>query len=112
MLLAFGYQVITDRDGVEGTPQAVLELLADHLATDIDAARTTVFAQSAVPSLNQLPLPFLALVTVAELARNPTVKAEAQAAGDRAPSELLLTLPVHQAAGILFCGANLVGWAR
>jgi tryptophanyl-tRNA synthetase len=61
-----------------------------------------------VPALNQLLLPFLSLVTVAELQRNPTVEAEAAATGGRGMSGLLLTYPVHQAADILFCGADLV----
>jgi tryptophanyl-tRNA synthetase len=112
LLLVADYQVITDRDSVDGIPQAVLDLLADHLATGIDPARTTVFAHSAVPALNPLVLPFLGLVSVAELQRNPTVKAETEAAGDRAMSGLMLTYPVHQAADILFCGANLVPVGR
>jgi tryptophanyl-tRNA synthetase len=112
LLLVADYQVITDRDGVDGIPQAVLELLTDYLAAGIDPDRTTVFAHSAVPALNQLLLPFLGLVSVAELQRNPTVKAEAEAAGDRAMSGLLLTYPVHQAADILFCRANLVPVGR
>jgi len=112
LLLVADYQVITDRDGVDGIPQAVLELLTDYLAAGIDPDRTTVFAHSAVPALNQLLLPFLSLVSVAELQRNPTVKAEAEAAGDRALSGLLLTYPVHQAADILFCRANLVPVGR
>ena len=90
----------------------MLELLADYLAVGIDPDRTTIFAHSAVPALNQLLLPFLSLVSVAELRRNPTVKAEAQAAGHRALSGLLLTYPVHQAADILFCHANLVPVGR
>ena len=112
LVLVADYQVITDRDSVDGIPQAVLDLLADYLAAGIDPARTTVFAHSAVPALNQLLLPFLGLVSVAELHRNPTVKAEADAAGDRALSGLLLSYPVHQAADILFCGANLVPVGR
>jgi tryptophanyl-tRNA synthetase len=112
MLLVADYQVITDRDAVDGIPEAVLDLLADYLAAGIEPARTTVFAHSAVPALNQLLLPFLGLVSVAELHRNPTVKAEVAAAGDRAMSGLMLTYPVHQAADILFCGANLVPVGR
>lgn len=72
----------------------------------IDPARSTVFAHSAVPALNQLMLPFLALVTLAELERNPTVKDELVATKGRPLSGLLLTYPVHQAADILFCGAT------
>ena len=72
-----------------------------------DPERTTIFTHSSVPALNQLLLPFLSLVTQAELHRNPTVKAEMAASG-RALSGLLLTYPVHQAADILFCKGNLV----
>ena len=71
-----------------------------------------MFAHSAVPALNQLLLPFLSLVSVAELERNPTTKAEAAASGRSAVSALLLTYPAHQAADILFCQADLVPVGR
>ena len=61
-----------------------------------------------MPALNQLLLPFLSLVSVAELQRNPTVKDEAASAGITSISGLMLTYPVHQAADILFCKANVV----
>ncbi|MDR1712495.1 MAG: tryptophan--tRNA ligase [Propionibacteriaceae bacterium] len=102
------YQVITDRDGTGPIRERVMGMLADYLAIGLDPERTTIFTHSAVPALNQLLLPFLALVTDAELRRNPTVKAELEATGDRPMSGLLLTYPVHQAADILFCKANLV----
>ena len=102
------YQVITDRDGVGPLRERVMSLLADYLAIGLDPARTTIFTHSAVPALNQLMLPFLSLVTDAELRRNPTVKAELEATEGRPMSGLLLTYPVHQAADILFCRANLV----
>ena len=102
------YQVITDRDGVGPLKERVLGLLTDYLACGLDPSRTTIFTHSAVPALNQLMLPFLSLVTESELHRNPTVKAELEATGGRAMSGLLLTYPVHQAADILFCKANLV----
>ena len=102
------YQVITDRDGVGPIRDRVFSLVADYLAAGIDPARTTIFTHSSVPALNQLMLPFLSVVTDAELRRNPTVKSELDAAGDRPMSGLMLTYPVHQAADILFCKANLV----
>lgn len=111
-LVVADYQVITDRDSVGDLSATVLELVADYLAAGIDPATATIFAHSAVPALNQLVLPFLSLVTDAELRRNPTVKAELEATGGRALSGLLLTYPVHQAADILFCGANLVPVGR
>ena len=107
-ILVADYQVITDRDGVGPIRERVLSLVADTLAVGVDPRRSTIFAHSAVPAANQLMLPFLSLVTEAELHRNPTVKAEQEATDGRAMSGLLLTYPVHQAADILFCQANLV----
>lgn len=107
-VLVADYQVITDRDAVGEIQDRVLSLVADYLAIGLDPARTTIFTHSAVPALNQLMLPFLSLVTDSELRRNPTVKSEYEATGGRPMSGLLLTYPVHQAADILFCKANLV----
>ncbi|MFH5824055.1 tryptophan--tRNA ligase [Georgenia sp. AZ-5] len=107
-VLVADYQVITDRDGVGPVRERVLSLVADYLALGIDPNRSTIFTHSAVPALNQLMLPFLSVVTDAELRRNPTVKSELEATGDRPMSGLMLTYPVHQAADILFCKANLV----
>ncbi len=107
-VLIADYQVITDRDGVGPIRERVLALIADYLAAGIDPKRSTIFHHSAVPALNQLMLPFLSLVTESELHRNPTVKSELEASDGRAMSGLMLTYPVHQAADILFCKANLV----
>jgi tryptophanyl-tRNA synthetase len=108
MVLIADYQTITDRDSPASLPEDVEELLADYLAVGIDPARATIFAHSLVPELNQLLLPFLSLVTLPELLRNPTVKDEAAAAGMSALNGLMLTYPVHQAADILFCQATIV----
>jgi tryptophanyl-tRNA synthetase len=108
MVLIADYQTITDRDSPASLPADVEELLADYLAVGIDPARATVFAHSLVPELNQLLLPFLSLVTLPELLRNPTVKDEAAVAGMTALNGLMLTYPVHQAADILFCQATIV----
>lgn len=101
------YQVITDRDAAGNVRENVYGAVLDYLAAGLDPRTTTIFAHSAVPALHQLLLPFLSMVTEAELHRNPTVKAELAASG-RALSGLLLTYPVHQAADILFCKGNLV----
>ena len=81
-----------------------------YLATGLDpeSGHTFIFPHSHVPELNQLLLPFLTLVTMAELDRNPTVKEEIQAAGQKRINAGMYTYPVHQAADILFCKANLV----
>jgi tryptophanyl-tRNA synthetase len=106
------YQVITDRDRPTEIRDRTLELVLDYLACGLDPGRSTIFAHSAVPELNQLLLPFLSLVSTGELDRNPTVKDEIQLAGRRSVSGLMLTYPVHQAADILFCKANLVPVGR
>ncbi len=108
MLVIADYQVIYDRDGVGSLQENVLNGMADYLACGIDPTRTTIFTHSAVTALNQLILPFLSLVTVPELHRNPTVKDEMTNNPNRPMSGLMLTFPVHQAADILFCKANLV----
>lgn len=101
------YQVITDRDTTEHVEDNVLNMILDYMAAGIDPAKTMIFTHSAVPAENQLMLPFLSLITEAELHRNPTVKSEMEASG-HALTGLLLTYPVHQACDILFCKANVV----
>jgi tryptophanyl-tRNA synthetase len=105
------YQVITDRDAVGPVRDRVRGLVADYLAVGIDPTRAVIFPHSAIPALNQLMLPFLSLVTAAELTRNPTVKAE-HADASRPLGALLLTYPVHQAADILSCGGTVVPVGR
>ena len=101
------FQVITDRDTTEHIQDNVYNMVVDYLACGIDPEKTIIFTHSAVPALNQLMLPFLSLVTEAELLRNPTVKSEMDASG-HALTGLLLTYPVHQACDILFCKGNIV----
>ena len=106
-VLVADYQVLTDRMSGGQLRDTVRGLVLDYLAAGIDPSRSMIFAHSAVPALNQLMLPFLSLVSDAELHRNPTVRAETAATG-RGPNALMLTYPVHQAADILFGKANLV----
>jgi tryptophanyl-tRNA synthetase len=107
-VLVADYQTITDRDAPDELRADVLSLVADYLAVGIDPDRATIFAHSQVKALNQLMIPFLSLVSVAELKRNPTVKEEFAASGGSAMNALLFTYPVHQAADILCCRANVV----
>ncbi|MCW2931333.1 MAG: tryptophanyl-tRNA synthetase [Actinomycetia bacterium] len=107
-VLVADYQVLTDRDSAEHLDEYVTGLVLDYLACGIDPQRSVIFAHSAVPALNQLLLPFLSLVSVPELQRNPTVKDEITHSRQSSVSGLMLTYPVHQAADILFCKATLV----
>ncbi len=63
-VLVADYQVLTDRDTAERLDEYVLGMVLDYLAIGIDPGRSTIFAHSAVPALNQLLLPFLSLVSV------------------------------------------------
>lgn len=104
------YQVLTDRDTFEQISENTKQLTIDYLAAGIDPynGKTCIFPHSYIPELNQLLLPFLTLVTNAELDRNPTVKEEIQASGQKRINAGMYTYPVHQAADILFCKGNVV----
>lgn len=103
------YQVLTDRDTFEAIAENTRELTIDYLAVGIKPGEHThIFPHSHVPELNQLLLPFLTLVTNAELNRNPTVKEEIAASGMKNITAGMYTYPVHQAADILFCKGNTV----
>ncbi len=104
------YQVLTDRDTFSSISENIKGLTLDYLSAGIDPSKgkTFIFPHSHVPELNQLLLPFLTLVTNAELNRNPTVKEEIAAAGLKRINAGMYTYPVHQAADILFCKGNVV----
>ncbi|MEU6999027.1 tryptophan--tRNA ligase [Nonomuraea sp. NPDC046570] len=107
-VLIADYQVITDRDRPGAIQRNITELMLDYLAVGLDPDQVTIFQHSAIPELNQLLLPFLSLVSVAEIQRNPTVKDEIEHSSQAAVSGLMFTYPVHQAADILFCKGTLV----
>ncbi len=104
------YQVLTDRECADDIEDSVHQLVVDYVAAGLDPenGRTFIFPHSHVPELNQLLLPFLTLVTNAELSRNPTVKEEIRASGQQQINAAMYTYPVHQAADILFCKATVV----
>lgn len=104
------YQVLTDRDCADDIAENVRQLVVDYVAAGLDPGngRTFIFPHSHVPELNQLLVPFLTLVTNAELSRNPTVKEEIRASGKQQINAGMYTYPVHQAADILFCKATVV----
>jgi tryptophanyl-tRNA synthetase len=103
------YQVLTDRTTFESIAENTKELTIDYLATGlVPGSSTIIFPHSHIPELNQLLLPFLTLVTNAELDRNPTVKEEIKASGMKNITAGMYTYPVHQAADILFCKGNIV----
>jgi tryptophanyl-tRNA synthetase len=104
------YQVLTDRDSCGQISENVKELVIDYISSGIDPEndKTFIFPHSHVPELNQLIIPFLFLVSMSELDRNPTVKEEIKSAQLKNISAGMYMYPVHQAADILSVGGNLV----
>ena len=90
------------------------DIVLDYIAVglDVQSDRGLAFRHSQVPELNQLMLPFLSLVSVSEIERNPTVKSEIETLGTGHVTGLMFNYPVHQAADILFCHGNLVPGGR
>ena len=113
MLIA-DYQALTDRTGSMALQESIREIVLDYLAVglDVQGDRGLAFNHSQVPELNQLMLPFLSLVSVSEIERNPTVKSEIETLGTGNVTGMMFNYPVHQAADILFCHGNLVPGGR
>lgn len=108
-ILIADYQVLTDHDAFSEISQNTKQLVIDYLAAGIVPSDDVfIYPHSYVPEANQLMLPFLTLVTNAELSRNPTVKEEIQAAGLKSVNAGMYTYPIHQACDILFCKGNVV----
>lgn len=109
-ILIADYQVLTDRDVFENISKYVTELTLDYLACGLDPLKnkTYIFPHSHIPELNQLTVPFLSLVSNAELNRNPTVKEEITASSQSVINAGMYTYPVHQAADILFCKSDVI----
>jgi tryptophanyl-tRNA synthetase len=101
-ILIADLQALTDNAGRPArVAENVLEVALDYLAVGIDPSFTAIALQSQLPALADLTVLYLNLVTVARLARNPTVKAEIEQRGfDRDIPAGFLSYPVSQAADI------------
>lgn len=109
MILIADYQVLTDHDAFDKISENTKQLVIDYLAAGIEPGENVIiYPHSYVPECNQLMIPFLSLVSNAELARNPTVKEEIASAGLTNVNAGMYTYPVHQACDILFCKGNVV----
>jgi tryptophanyl-tRNA synthetase len=113
-LLLADYQALTDRTGSQSLRESITDIVLDYLAVglDVQSERGLAFMHSQVPELNQLMLPFLTLVSVSEIERNPTVKSEIENLGTGHVTGMMFNYPLHQAADILFCHGNLVPGGR
>lgn len=109
-ILVADQQVLTDHDSFDKISQNTRELVIDNMSAGVDFEndKTFIFPHSHIPELNQLLVPFLTLVSVAELERNPTTKEEINSAKIKNVSAGMLVYPAHQACDILSLNANLV----
>ena len=109
MILIADYQVLTDHDAFDQISQNTKQLVIDYIAAGIEPGENVIiYPHSYIPECNQLMIPFLTLVSNAELSRNPTVKEEIAAAGIKNVNAGMYTYPVHQACDILFCKGTVV----
>ncbi|AIJ06852.1 MULTISPECIES: tryptophan--tRNA ligase [Edwardsiella] len=110
------YVMIADLQGLTDNgsrPQKVadniLQVMADYLAVGLDPRRATLCLQSALPALAELTMLYMNIVSVARVARNPTVKNEIAQKGfaNALPAGFLL-YPISQAADITaFCADRI-----
>ena len=98
MILIADYQVLTDHDAFDKISQNTKQLVIDYLAAGIEPGENVIiYPHSYIPECNQLMLPFMTLVSNAELSRNPTVKEEIASAGLTNVNAGMYTYPIHQA---------------
>lgn len=108
-ILIADYQVLTDHEAFSEISQNTKQLVIDYLAAGIKPSeKVIIYPHSYIPEANQLMLPFLTLVSSAELERNPTVKEEITKSELSSVNAGMLTYPIHQACDILFCKGNVV----
>lgn len=103
-------QALTDNaDNPGKIRDNILEVTLDYLAAGLEPDKTTIFVQSHVPALTELPMFYSNLVTVSRLERNPTVKAEIKMRNfERSLPVGFMTYPISQAADITAFKARYV----
>jgi len=108
IIIADVQALTTNFDQPERLERDVLQAAEDYLAAGIDPEDVTICVQSMIPQIAELTVFYSMLVTVNQLERNPTVKAEAEQYNYEDMTYGFLGYPVSQAADITFCRANLV----
>lgn len=103
-------QALTDNaDNPEKIRQNILEVMLDYLAVGLEPDKTTIFVQSHIPALYELPMYYSNLVTMSRLERNPTIKSEIKMRNfERNLPVGFMTYPISQAADITAFKAKYV----
>ncbi len=90
-----------------GVKQNIIEVMKDYLAVGLDPNKVTFFLQSKIPELFELTNYLCNIVTLPQVMRNPTIRAENEAYNS-AINLGFLTYPVSQTADIiLFDGEHV-----
>ncbi|MFN2363922.1 MAG: tryptophan--tRNA ligase [Halarsenatibacteraceae bacterium] len=108
IIIADVQALTTNFDNPSKIRKDVKQVALDYLAAGIDPEKATIFIQSLVPQIAELTVFYSMLVTMNQLERNPTIKAEADQYNYKDMTYGFIGYPVSQAADITFCRANLV----
>jgi len=114
-ILVADTQALTDNfDDPQKVQRNVVEVTMDNLAVGVDPQKSTLYIQSQISAVAELFVIFSNLVSVEEVGRNPTVKAEIlerstqkKTFNKRIPFGFF-SYPLHQCADILCVNGDLV----
>lgn len=109
-VLVADFQALTDNMGnVQKVHHNIVEVMKDYLAIGLDPARVRFVRQSAIPELFSITCYLQNLVTVSQLERNPTVRAELASRGfARNIPAGFLCYPISQVADMIGLGGGCV----
>ncbi|WP_105483503.1 tryptophan--tRNA ligase [Abditibacterium utsteinense] len=109
-ILLADVQALTDNfDKPEILRENIYQVALDYLAVGLDPQKCAFVIQSQIPQIAELTVFFMNLVSVSQVERNPTVKAEIAQKGFGETLPLgFFCYPVSQAADITAFGADLV----
>ena len=107
------YQVLTDHpEKAQQVPEFSRAIAMDAIAAGLDPEKVHFVVESQIPQIAELTLYFCMIVTVAQMRRNPTIKAEAAEVGIDAETDKIrygfLGFPIIQAADILAFRAKFI----
>ncbi len=108
IIIADVQALTTNFEKPEKLTSDVRQVAKDYLSVGLDPEKATFLVQSMIPEIAELTVFYSMIVTVNQLRRNPTVKAEAGQYGYKDMTYGFLGYPVSQAADITFCKADLV----
>lgn len=109
VFVADWHMLSTDFDRAESLPQSTWDLVADLVASGIEAERTAIYRQSDLPEVAELCLYFSMITPISWLERNPTYKEQlSNLEGREISTHGFLGYPILQGADIVIVGGEVV----